>query len=254
MADPARAIAVLHRLADLGVRLSVDDFGTGYSSLSYLRTLPVHEVKIDRSFVHRLAAGTHEAAIVQSVIDLGHHLGLTIVAEGVEDQLSWNLLLEQGCDQVQGYLLSRPLPSGQLLNWLTARTTDSMGDAGSQGCRTVLIVDDDWTLRRTVRLLLDELGGFSVQEAKDGREAIAMARRYQPDLILLDLSMPRMNGIEALPQIRSAAPSSRVVVMSASDEMSYVRDTTAARTVVGFLDKTQDLISLPDRLEGLLAP
>jgi diguanylate cyclase (GGDEF)-like protein len=250
MADPPRTIAVLNRLAALGVRLSVDDFGTGYSSLSYLRTLPVHEVKIDRSFVHRLAAGTNEAAIVQSVIDLGHHLGLTIVAEGVEDQLSWNLLLEQGCDQVQGYLLSRPVPAERLRAWLDARAPVTRPVAHAP--RTVLIVDDDRVLREAVRLVLGEVGHYEVHEARDGREAISMADRHQPDLVLLDLSMPGMGGVEALPGIRAASPASRIVVMSASEQSSGVRDSAAARAVVGYLDKAQDLVSLPDRLEGLL--
>jgi diguanylate cyclase (GGDEF)-like protein len=120
MADPARAVAVLHRLRELGVRLSVDDFGTGYSSLSYLKRLPVQEVKIDRSFVSGLADGTDDLAIVRSIIDLGGHLGLQVVAEGVEDQDTWDLLRSMGCDLVQGWHLSRALPAPELPTWLAA--------------------------------------------------------------------------------------------------------------------------------------
>jgi diguanylate cyclase (GGDEF)-like protein len=118
MADPTRAIAVLERLAATGVRLSVDDFGTGYSSLSYLRRLPVHEVKVDRSFVFRMASDDSDATIVQSIIELGHNLGLRTVAEGVEDQISWDLLRRMGCDNAQGYLLSKPIPAPALTRWL----------------------------------------------------------------------------------------------------------------------------------------
>ena len=118
MADPNRAIAMLERLAATGVKLSVDDFGTGYSSLSYLRRLPVHEVKVDRSFVFRMATDPSDATIVQSIIELGHNLGLRTVAEGVEDQISWELLRGMGCDVAQGYLLSKPVPAQSITRWL----------------------------------------------------------------------------------------------------------------------------------------
>jgi diguanylate cyclase (GGDEF)-like protein len=118
MADPARAIALLHQLRALGVRLSVDDFGTGYSSLSYLKRLPVDEVKIDRSFVGGLASQGEDVAIVRAIVDLGRHLGLDVVAEGVEDQQAWDLLQEMGCDVVQGWHLSRAMPTDELVPWL----------------------------------------------------------------------------------------------------------------------------------------
>jgi diguanylate cyclase (GGDEF)-like protein len=122
MADPTRAIALLHQLRDLGVRLSVDDFGTGYSSLSYLKQLPVHEVKIDRSFVIGLAEQSADVAIVRAIVDLGRHLGLQVVAEGVEDQATWDLLASMGCDLVQGWHLARPMPVDALLPWLDKAT------------------------------------------------------------------------------------------------------------------------------------
>jgi EAL domain-containing protein (putative c-di-GMP-specific phosphodiesterase class I) len=121
MADPARAIALLQQLRDLGVRLSVDDFGTGYSSLSYLKKLPVDEVKIDRSFVTGLRSGSDDVAIVRAIVDLGRHLGLEVVAEGVEDQETWDLLTEMGCDLVQGWHLGRAMPNAELVPWLEAR-------------------------------------------------------------------------------------------------------------------------------------
>ncbi len=124
MADPGRAIAVLHQLRELGVRLSVDDFGTGYSSLSYLKKLPVQEVKIDRSFVSGLADDAGDVAIVRAIVDLGRHLGLQVVAEGVEDQATWDLLAGMGCDLVQGYLLGRAMPVGELPDWLDRRAAE----------------------------------------------------------------------------------------------------------------------------------
>ncbi len=117
-----RHLPTLHRLYDLGVRMAVDDFGTGYSSLSYLRRLPVHEVKVDRSFVQGMATDPGDFAIVRAVVDISRHFGLTVVAEGVESELTLGLLDEIGCDIGQGFLFSRPLPYERLEAWLGVQT------------------------------------------------------------------------------------------------------------------------------------
>ncbi len=119
MADAARAMEVLSRLREMGVGISIDDFGTGYSSLAYLKRLPVDELKIDKSFVANMATDENDAAIVRSTIGLAHDLGLTVVAEGIEDQATWDLLAELGCDVGQGYYVSRPMPAAALGVWLT---------------------------------------------------------------------------------------------------------------------------------------
>ena len=126
MVDTARTLQVLDALHELGVRISIDDFGTGYSSLSYLNRLPVDEVKIDKSFVLRLGDDPHDTAIVRSVIDLGRNLGLRIVAEGVEDETTWDLLAGLGCDVAQGFLVSRAVPAAELREWLLARETAAL--------------------------------------------------------------------------------------------------------------------------------
>ncbi len=114
MEDPDRAHAVLTRLADQGVRLSIDDFGTGYSSLAYLKNLPVHELKIDRSFVAGMVGNPRDQVIVDSTVALGRRLGLDVVAEGVEDEATRAALEDLGCELAQGYLFSRPVPAGDL--------------------------------------------------------------------------------------------------------------------------------------------
>ena len=118
MSDPMRALDALTRLDAMGVRLSIDDFGTGYSSLAYLKKLPVDTLKIDKSFVMNMAQDGDDALIVRSTIDLAHNLGLRVVAEGVENQQTWDMLDELGCDIAQGYFLSRPLAAADFMEWL----------------------------------------------------------------------------------------------------------------------------------------
>ncbi len=117
MDDPQRAEAMLNRLAQQGFKLSIDDFGTGYSSLAYLKRLPVNELKIDKSFVLGMQAGGGDVQIVRSTIDLAHNLGLTVVAEGVEDAALLERLRAMDCDEAQGYHISRPMPAEQFLEW-----------------------------------------------------------------------------------------------------------------------------------------
>ena len=118
MNDPSRAVLVLAGLRDLGVRIAVDDYGTGYSSLAYLKRLAIDELKIDMSFVMGMLTNDSDAVIVRSTIELGHNLGLQLVAEGVEDLATWQLLLPLGCDVLQGYYISRPLPADRFGAWL----------------------------------------------------------------------------------------------------------------------------------------
>jgi EAL domain-containing protein (putative c-di-GMP-specific phosphodiesterase class I) len=109
MEDPSGALVVLTRLSNMGIRLAIDDFGTGYSSLAYLQRLPAHSIKIDKSFVVRLAENANDAVIVKSIIELGHNLGQSILAEGVETKAGLDILAQLGCDAAQGYYLSRPV-------------------------------------------------------------------------------------------------------------------------------------------------
>jgi EAL domain-containing protein (putative c-di-GMP-specific phosphodiesterase class I) len=120
VADLERTVEVLSCLREIGVPIALDDFGAGRSSLVHLRELRIDELKIDRSFVMRLAEDERNAAITHSIVDLGHRLGLNVVAEGVQSQAAWTRLAEWGCDEVQGHLLSRPMTAADLDPWLRA--------------------------------------------------------------------------------------------------------------------------------------
>jgi diguanylate cyclase (GGDEF)-like protein len=116
--DAEAAIAVLHRLRALGLKLAIDDFGTGYSSLAYLSRFPIHKLKIDQSFVRNMQSVREQGAIVQATIGLGHSLGLTVIAEGVETEAQRAMLSAWHCDEIQGYHYSRPLPAASALHFL----------------------------------------------------------------------------------------------------------------------------------------
>jgi diguanylate cyclase (GGDEF)-like protein len=133
MADPGRSVGVLAELADVGVRLSIDDFGTGYSSLSHLKRLPIHEIKVDRSFVSNMQGDPNDEMIVRATIELGRNLGLQVVAEGVEDQATLEQLGAFSCDLAQGYHIAMPMPAAQATRWLELHAPRHRGEDTDDG-------------------------------------------------------------------------------------------------------------------------
>jgi diguanylate cyclase (GGDEF)-like protein len=133
MADSGRSNAVLNELARIGISLSIDDFGTGYSSLSHLKALPIDEIKIDRSFVMDMNDDGNDFMIVRATVDLGKNLGLRVVAEGVEDRETFDRLADFGCDEAQGYYISRPMPLDEFGRWLSVRTPEAIVHEGAAG-------------------------------------------------------------------------------------------------------------------------
>ncbi len=118
MSDPLTALRMMKTLTDKGIRFSIDDFGTGYSSLSYLKKLPVKALKIDKSFIQDMTKDDNDAVIVRATIDLAHNLGLIVVAEGIEDRATWDLLQILRCDMAQGYYISQPIPADKVYQWM----------------------------------------------------------------------------------------------------------------------------------------
>lgn len=118
MTDPKKSMEILNELNQCGFGISIDDFGTGYSSLAYLKNLPVNEIKIDKSFVMNMSNDKKDANIVKAAVDLAHNLDLKVVAEGVEDEKTLELLSAMGCDYVQGYYIAKPMPYDKLVAWM----------------------------------------------------------------------------------------------------------------------------------------
>jgi len=127
MEDPARAQEMLVHMKDLGIRVHLDDFGTGYSSLSYIATLPIQALKIDRSFVLKMMEEKQHRAVVRAAISLAHSLGLKVVGEGIESVDQAKALVQEGCDEIQGYLFSRPLPAEEFVGWYASFNWEKLG-------------------------------------------------------------------------------------------------------------------------------
>jgi EAL domain-containing protein (putative c-di-GMP-specific phosphodiesterase class I) len=177
MADHRRAMTILTRLNKMGVALSVDDFGTGYSSLAYLQNLPVDSIKIDKSFCMSMSEDAGNATIVQSTIDLGHNLGLKVVAEGVETLEVYNKLAELGCDYAQGYFLSRPLAPDKATTWLE---TMAEGDEPRE-LEPAEPVPVDADLDELNQWQLEAPGGASYEADAEAQAAIAAEAAVEID-------------------------------------------------------------------------
>jgi CheY-like chemotaxis protein len=230
--------------------MAVDDFGTGSSSILYLRRLSVQQIKLDRVFVSGLGRNSADASIVKAVIELAHALGLEALAEGVETPAQLAVLHQMGCNLGQGFLWSKAVPASELLdlaqgsgprhvppnlrqpNHLLLTDGQPLGlppDESSRPPRRVLIVDDSPVERSLIRAALTAYGSFEiVAEASNADEGIHLAGKHAPDAVLLDLSMPGMGGLEALPAIRAASPGTEVVVLSGFVSDGVTRAAVAA--------------------------
>ena len=250
VSDTEAAIARLEELKAIGVGLAIDDFGTGYSSLSYLRRFPVDQLKVDRSFVNGLITSAQDRAIVASVINLGHALGIQVVAEGVETIDQLEELGEMGCDLAQGFNWDQPAAPAVIAAWLAL--VFSLDDSSpSRPPLRALIADDRAHVRAALQIALEIDGGFVVvAEAATAGQAVELAGRHRPDVVVLDVAMPGTSGIDALPALRIAAPAATVVLLTAMD-LTDVR-TQAGGAADAILDKTQDLAHLSERLRGVL--
>jgi diguanylate cyclase (GGDEF)-like protein/PAS domain S-box-containing protein len=214
--DAGIADELLASLTALGVRIALDDFGTGYSSLNHLHQFPVDILKVDRSFIANLGSEVEATAIATTIFYLARALDLEVVAEGVETPEQLDRLRLLGCRLAQGYLWSRPVPPEELDNWLKPLIdSNPAGAPEPDGKLTVLLADDEAVYRSTVKRILERSGRFSiVAEAHDGQMAVELSERHHPDLVLLDLSMPKMGGFEALPRILAGSPGTKVAVLS----------------------------------------
>ena len=236
--DAEGAIKTLRALADLGVKLSIDDFGTGYSSLSYLKRLPLHELKVDKSFVDGIGHDPDDTAIVAATVAMAHALELSVVAEGVERLDQLERLRTIGCQEAQGFLFSEPHPPDALSDLMAAGVGSWATTRPTTGTERVLVVDDAADVRQLASMTLSTIG-LEVHEAADGEAGLAMARQIRPDCVILDVSMPGLSGSEVCIALRSqpATAESTIIMLTSS--------TTADDKVEAFSCGADDYIIKP---------
>nr|WP_229264308.1 EAL domain-containing protein [Duganella sp. 1411] len=213
VANTERTMECLGNLRQRGVKVSIDDFGTGYSSLAYLRRFPIDKLKIDIAFIRDVTSNPDDAAIVQAVITMAHSLNLEVVAEGVETEAQRSYLRRHQCDQMQGYLVSRPLSAALMTKLIVQRKTMAQPAAPDAPRQTLLIVDDDPFM---LELLATQLSGqqYRVLQAQSGAEAFELLAQHEVQVVLCDQSMPEMKGTVFLDSVRAIYPDTFRIVLS----------------------------------------
>ena len=237
MQDAERGGAKLEALGNRGVRIVLDDFGTGYSSLTYLRRFPLDQLKIDRSFVQDLTTDADAAAIVGAVISMGHSLGLSLVAEGVETmaQLAW--LRRARCEQIQGYVFSPAVEPDRFAALLAGGSRLSLPDrAGAPDAPTLLIVDDEANVvSALVRLLRSD--GYRIVTAASAADALDVLAREPVQVVISDHRMPETTGAEFLGTVKSMYPATVRILFSGYIEVDALTDAVNRGAVFRFLLK-----------------
>jgi diguanylate cyclase (GGDEF)-like protein len=235
MADRDQSFKSLAELKALGVRLSIDDFGTGYSSLAYLQQLEVHKLKVDISFVRDMTTNSGNASIVKAVIALGHSLGLEVIAEGVEDSGQARYLRSLQCDVMQGYLVSKPLPTAEMTRFLGSFEAPRI-PVDSEALATLLLVDDEPRVLSSLKRLLRR-DNYHILTAGSGDEAMAVLAEHPVGVILTDQRMPGMTGTELLARARTMHPKAIRMVLSGFTGFDSLTEAINRGEIFRFLTK-----------------
>jgi len=222
MSNAEETITVLQNLKRLGIEISIDDFGTGYSSLAYLKRFPIDKLKIDIAFVREVTSNPDDAAIVLAIINMAHSLKLNVIAEGVEKEAQLSYLRRHGCDEMQGYYFSRPLPEDEFEAMLReGRRLQAPADATEPEQQTLLIVDDDAFM---LEVLTDFLAqdGYRILTAQTAAEGFDILARHRVQVILCDQCMPLMSGTEFMERVKNLAPDTFRIMLSAYADLTPI--------------------------------
>ncbi|MCX7150087.1 MAG: EAL domain-containing protein [Rhodocyclales bacterium] len=248
MQDPERTAATLRKLKQIGVRLSLDDFGTGYSSLNYLKRFPIDTLKIDQSFVRDITTDPDDAAIAVAVISLAHSLKRHVVAEGVETEAQLRYLRRHGCDEMQGYYFSRPLPADEFAALLREGRTLSLGDAAAEAAvKTLLLVDDEPIVIEILRRQLQD-AGYRLLTAASAAEGLELLALNDVQVIVSDQCMPEMSGTEFFGRVREMYPDTVRIILTGDDDPKAAGDAVNRGGIHKFLTKPWDNAALREHI------
>jgi diguanylate cyclase (GGDEF)-like protein len=231
-----RVIGTMRALKSLGVQLALDDFGTGYSSLNYLRRFPIDKLKIDQSFVRDISSDPGAAGICRTIITLGHQLGMTVLAEGVETAAQVGYLRRNDCDQFQGFYFARPIPAPQAFDMLQRRFMADEHLLQQHDTQTLLMVDDEENILRALTRTLRR-DGYRILSALNTTEALDILARNDVQVILSDQRMPEGDGTEFLGKVKDMYPDTIRMILSGYTDLDTVTDAINRGAIYKFLTK-----------------
>jgi diguanylate cyclase (GGDEF)-like protein len=229
-------INTMHALKALGVRIVLDDFGTGYSSLNYLRQFPTDQLKIDQSFVRDITTDASSAGICRAIISLGHQLGMTVLAEGVETAAQVGYLLRNECDAFQGFYFSRPVNATQARDLLRHRYMSRDAFLQPKKEQALLLVDDEENILRALTRALRR-DGYRILTATGAHEAFELLAKNEIQVIISDQRMPDVSGTEFLSQVKEMYPATVRIVLSGYTDLTAVTDAINRGAIYKFLTK-----------------
>lgn len=245
----ARCDLLLAGFKQRGLCLTLDDFGTGHASLSSLKRYPFDAIKIDPSFIRDVVASTSDASMSRSIIDMAHHLGMKVVAEGVETEGQCDFLRRNMCDQIQGYFFAPPMDAAALQQWLAdAPALPTHLLRMHRPPRRLLLVDDEPNIVAALKRLLRS-EQYQIYTANDGPQGLEVLARQPVDVIVSDQRMPGMLGADFLRKARELAPDSIRIMLSGYTELQSVTDAVNEGAIYKFLTKPWD----DEQLRGHIA-
>lgn len=253
MNDVAYAIACMHELKQIGVRLSLDDFGTGYSSLAYLQRFPLDVLKVDQSFVQQLPAAAKACAIVDAIITMGHSLGMRVIAEGVESAAQCNFLARQMCDEVQGYYLSMPQPAEAITALLRRGRALPESELRFTGPAPVLLLvgDGSGALAHVEKKLRHE--DYHTLSAGGPNDALRILGSHRVDIVLEVHPGPGMTAMRFMEEVRRSFPRTLRIVVARDAMLPGMMDAMNAGTIHKLLTLSIDDALLRNHIEDAFA-
>ena len=239
MRDAQEAIQIVDRLKKLGLRISLDDFGTGYSSLAYLSRFAIDVIKIDQSFVADITTNPVNASIATATIAMAHKLGKTVIAEGVETQGQMAYLRRHECDEMQGYLFSRPVDASVISDMLRSGAGINLNLDQGEAQMTLLLVDDEPNILNAIKRLLRR-EGYRILCAESAAQGLDLLATHRVHVIISDQRMPVMTGTEFLSRVKDLYPDTVRLVLSGYSELESLTDAINKGALYRYISKPWD--------------